>query len=93
MSQPFASIHFAKSLKKADAQTKTCQRVWLPNHADRQRRIKHENTTQYIKHLAGSANFEVGTFNKLCNGLIGNRFEMPNFSYRHRWALVLLLLK
>ncbi len=43
--------------------------------------IKHENTTRYIKHLAESANFEGGTFNKLCNGLIGNRFEMPNVSY------------
>ncbi len=81
MSQPFASIHIAKSLKNADAQTKTCQRVWLPNRTDRQRRIKHENTTRYIKHLAESANFKGSTFNKLCNGLIGNRFEMPNVSY------------
>lgn len=45
--------------------------------------IKHENTTRYIKHLAESANFKGGTFNKLCNGLIGNRFEMPNVSYTH----------
>jgi len=37
--------------------------------------------TRYIKHLAESANFKVGTFNKLRNGLIGNRFEMPNVSY------------
>jgi len=36
MSQRFATIHIAKSLKKAGAQTKTCQRVWLPKHtADR----------------------------------------------------------
>jgi len=41
----------------------------------------HESTTRYIKHLAGSANFKGGTFNKHCNGLIGNRFEMPNVSY------------
>ncbi len=26
--------------------------------------IKHENTTRYIKHLAESANFKGGTFNK-----------------------------
>jgi hypothetical protein len=45
--------------------------------------IKHENTTRYIKHLAESANFKGGTFNKLRNGLIGNRFEMPNVSYTH----------
>jgi hypothetical protein len=35
----------------------------------------------YIKHLADSANFEGITFNKHYNGLIGNRFEMPNVSY------------
>jgi hypothetical protein len=45
--------------------------------------IKHENTTRYIKHLAESANFKGGTFNKHRNGLIGNRFEMPNVSYTH----------
>ncbi|HBZ67370.1 MAG TPA: hypothetical protein DEO70_11080 [Bacteroidales bacterium] len=45
--------------------------------------IKHENTTRYIKHLAGSANFKGGTFNKHRNGLIGNRFVMPNVSYTH----------
>jgi len=28
----FAVIHIAKSLKKASAQTKTCQRVCLPKH-------------------------------------------------------------
>jgi hypothetical protein len=44
-------------------------------------RIKHENTARYIKHLAESANFKGGTFNKHRNGLIGNRFEMPNVSY------------
>ena len=42
--------------------------------------------TWYIKHLADSANFESGTFNKHCNGLIGNRFEMPNVSYTHPLA-------
>ena len=41
-------------------------------------RKKHENTTRYIKHLAESANFKGGTLNKHCNGLIGNRSEMPN---------------
>ncbi len=44
---------------------------------------KAQHTTRYIKHLADSANFKGGTFNKLCNGLIGNRFEMPNVSYTH----------
>jgi len=51
---------------------------------------KAQHTTRYIKHLAESANFKGGTFNKYSNGLlatlreapsgrlIGNRFEMPN---------------
>jgi hypothetical protein len=37
--------------------------------------------TRYIKHLADSADFKVGTFNKHYNGLTENRFEMPNVSY------------
>ena len=36
--------------QKADTQTKTCQRVWLPQPTDRLRRIKHENTTMCIVH-------------------------------------------
>jgi hypothetical protein len=44
---------------------------------------KAQHTTRYIKHLAESANFEGGTFNKHSNGLRGNRFEMPNVSYTH----------
>jgi hypothetical protein len=43
----------------------------------------NEGTTRYIKHLADSADFKGGTFNKHRNGLIGNRFEMPNVSYTH----------
>ena len=46
-------------------------------------RIKHENTTRYIKHLAESAKFKGGTINKHCNGLKRNCFEMPNVSYTH----------
>jgi hypothetical protein len=48
--------------------------------------MKNKNNqavTRYIKHLAESANFKGGTFNKYRNGLIGNRFEMPNVSYTH----------
>ena len=44
---------------------------------------KAQHTTRYIKHLAESANFKGSTFNKHRNGLIGNRFEMPNVSYTH----------
>jgi len=41
----------------------------------------HRPLTWHIKHLADSVNFKGGTFNKLYNGLIGIRFEMPNVSY------------
>jgi len=48
---------------------------------------EHQPLTRYIKHLAESANFKGGTFKKHRNGLIGNRFEMPNVSYTHPlWA-------
>lgn len=39
---------------------------------------KGQLVTRYIKHLADCADFKGGTLNKLGNGLIGNRFEMPN---------------
>jgi len=42
---------------------------------------EHQPLTRYIKHLADSAVFKGGTFNKHRNVLIGNRFEMPNVSY------------
>jgi hypothetical protein len=41
----------------------------------------NEGTTRYIKHLADSADFKGGTFNKHRNGLIGNRFEIRYCSY------------
>jgi hypothetical protein len=44
--------------------------------------------TRYIKHLAESANFKYIAFNKHRNGLIGNRFEMPNVSYTHPLAFM-----
>jgi len=47
---------------------------------------KGQLVTRYIKHLAESANFKGGTFNKHRNGLIGNHFEMPNVSYTHPLA-------
>ena len=47
---------------------------------------KAQNTTRYIKHLAESANFNGGTFNKHCNGLIENCFEIPNVSYTNPLA-------
>lgn len=36
--------------QNVDAQTKTCQRVWLPQRTDRRLIIKHEDTTMCIVH-------------------------------------------
>ncbi len=72
-------MQFAQS----NTQTKNCKRVCLANLKDNEKMIKYERTTRYIKHLAESANFNGSTFNKHSNGLIGNRFEMPNVSYTH----------
>jgi len=44
---------------------------------------EHQLPTSCIVHLADSANFKGSTFNKNCNGLMRNRFEMPNVSYTH----------
>ena len=64
--------------QKADTQTKTCQRVWLPQHTDKLRRIKHENTTHGIVH-AGFIGFQafVAREKNRCK-LIENRFELPH---------------
>jgi hypothetical protein len=66
---------------QSDSYPKPAKELALPTHE--QTEIKHETLTWYIKHLAESANFKGSTFNKHCNGLIGNRFEMPNVSYTH----------
>ena len=44
--------------------------------------------TLYIKHLADSVDFKGITFSKHYNGMIGNRFEMPNYSYRRTLACI-----
>ncbi|HBH25314.1 MAG TPA: hypothetical protein DDY13_18085 [Cytophagales bacterium] len=53
----------------------------------------HESTTRYIKHLAESANFKGSTINLHRNGLIGNRFEMPNVSYTQPVPIIYALFK
>jgi len=75
---PTLHNHTHCQVAEAIAQSKTCQRVWLPQHTYRLRRIKHENTTSCIVHLADSANFKGVASNKLCNGLTGLCFESPN---------------
>jgi hypothetical protein len=40
--------------------------------------VRRFSSTRHIKHLADSADIEGGTLNIHRNGLIENRFEMPN---------------
>ncbi len=78
--------------QKANARPKPAKELAYPNpRTERQcskmreteGKINNETPTRYIKHLAECANFKGSTFNKHCNGLIGNRFGMPNVSYTH----------
>jgi hypothetical protein len=64
--------------QRANTQTKTCQRVWLPLRTERLRSIKHENTNSCLVHLTNSTNFEGIALNELCNGLTGSCFGSPN---------------
>jgi len=84
MSQSFASIHIAKSLKKADTQTKTCQRVCLPQHTDRLRRIKHENTTMYKNNSRNSSEFKGCSLFQLYRKLKKLSSEIGYYSYTYR---------
>ena len=63
--------------QEADTQTKTCQRVWLPQHTDRLRRIKHENTTMCIVHK-GFRGFRAASPASILGGiLIGLKPAIP----------------
>jgi hypothetical protein len=46
--------------------------------------------TLYIKNLADRANFKGFTFNKHRNGLIRNRFELPNVS-KYTYSIFFIL--
>jgi hypothetical protein len=61
----------------ADTQTKTCQRVWLPNRTDRQRRIKHENTTMCIVHKGFRGFRAISPASILGGNLIGLKPAIP----------------
>lgn len=47
---------------------------------------QHQQLTRYIKHLAESVDIKGGTLKKHRNGLIENRFKIPNVSYTHPLA-------
>ena len=73
--------------QKADTQPKPAKELANPI-ARADRRMKHENTTMYIKHLADSVNFKAVIFNENCGGMTGLLFEMPNVSYT--WPLCII---
>ena len=50
----------------------------------KRQKIKHMAITMCINHWADSANFKGVTLNKICSGLTGKCFEMPNASYTNR---------
>jgi len=47
-------------------------------------KINNETLTMCINQWADSANFKGIKFNKICSGLTGKCFEMPNASYTKR---------
>jgi len=79
--QPTLRPKPAKELAYPNALT---ERQCSKNERIMTRKINNETPTSCIKHLADSANFKVVASNKLCSGLTGNRFEMPNVSYINR---------
>ena len=85
MAPHFTSIHIVKSLKKADTQTKTCQRVWLPHHTDRLWKIKHENTTMYKNNSRFSSNTKSCSPLQLCCNLTGMCHAFGYYSYTNRY--------
>lgn len=70
-------------IAQTDIRPKLAKELVLPTHG--QIEIKHETLMRYIKYFAKSANYKGGTFNKHCNGLIGNHFEMPNVYTPNRY--------
>ena len=80
-------MHIANPLKLT-LQPKLCKEFVCPNArgtakliANLLRMNKSLLVARYLKHLADSADSKGVTLNKHLNGLIGNRFEMPNDSY------------
>jgi hypothetical protein len=53
-------------------------------------RINAQLLTKCINHWADSANFKGVTFNKICSGLTGKCFEMPNASYTNRLGSIVV---
>ncbi len=62
----FRNHTHCQAAQKANTQSKTCQRVWLPQHMERLLRIKQENTTplrRKMKKMVSSLNFMASSEN------------------------------
>ena len=57
ISSPLHNHTYCQIARKANTQAKTCQRVWLPQHTDRPRRIMHENLI-CISNGGGSSKYQ-----------------------------------
>jgi hypothetical protein len=69
----------------AKTQTKTCQRVWVPQIHKK----NGQHTTRNIRKPGVVGNFNFCTFTKNCNGLISWSFEIPASAYCHPLAATL----
>ncbi len=69
--------------QKAETQTKTCQRVWLPQCTDRLLKIKHENLTKAIRNLGNMLILKFVVINKICSKLKINRFKNVNAANKY----------
>jgi len=79
---PSRLAHNPKMPKEPSSQSRSNTRTErCSKYGGNDRLNKGQLVTRYIKHLADSADFKVSTINQYRNGLIGNRFEMPNVSY------------
>ena len=85
------SSHTHCQVAQADARPKLVKECTCPTHGRQRNSSKlkdkmtemnqHQAVTKCINHWADSANFKGVTFNKICSGLKGMSFEMPNASY------------
>jgi len=94
MSQRNSHTHC--QVAQANTQPKLVKECACPTHGRQKMHSKlkekmtemnqHQAVTKCINHWADSANFKRVTLIKICSGLTGKCFEMPNASYTNRWA-------
>ena len=74
------SSHTHWQVAQADTQTKTYQRVCLPNADKKEKNKKHERPTKAIRNAGKMLNMHVITINKISGNLKNNRFKIPHYA-------------